>query len=442
MGRVGAVAEGVAAIEGEIEGAGREGFGIDVCLMADGLDGTPARGRPRTNAGEKGGQEMRVALLVSGRGWYRRSGLVWLVGGLLVLAVALPGGASAASDITFVAPAGALAYPDQTPEGPAGYTEAPDAFRTTQVQPVIGIQADAGTQLECHADSVFDTQTCGPGLPGCTAAVCASYQPASPLAADSTPGFGGLFLAVDLLDADGDTIDSQWLKLDVDTTAPDTVLDTIDGPSRFQNPFRPTFTFEVNDENTVGGHAIDHADCSWTTARQNPAWAACPLKFGDGSYRPAPLAHRHHLYAFAVRGTDDFGRSTIASGEYDPVPCTLTVQPPRTLSALLSAGVRMQVSCDTLPSAEVGVYAYALNGRRYATPRGAVAELPMLGRVSLKSTTPAFTAKRLMRLSTQARHAFRNARSLSLVFAAGEPDDLQAGIANDTLSYTTLTLHR
>ena len=110
----------------------------------------------------KRGQEMGVASLASGRGWYRRSGLVWLVGGLLVLGLMSPGVASAASDITFVAPAGALAYPDQTPEGPVGYTEAPDAFRTTQVQPVIGIEADAGAQLQCHANSVFVTQPCGP----------------------------------------------------------------------------------------------------------------------------------------------------------------------------------------------------------------------------------------------------------------------------------------
>ena len=231
-------------------------------------------------------------------------------------------------------------------------------------------------------------------------------------------------------------------ELDVDTTAPHTVLDTIEGPSRFSNPFRPTFTFEVSDDNTVGGRAVDHADCSWTPAGQSQAWAACPLKFGEGSFRPPPLAHGHHLYDFAVRGTDDFGRSTVASGEYDPVPCALSIRRPRTLSGLLSAGVRMRVSCDTLHSAEVGVYAYALNGRRYATPRRAVAELPMLGRVSLRSATPRFTVQRPMRLSAQARHAFRKARSLSVVFAAGEPDDLQAGIADDTLSYVTLTLHR
>ena len=179
---------------------------------------------------------------------------------------------------------------------------------------------------------------------------------------------------------------------------------------------------------------MDHADCSWTPAGHGPVWAACPLRFGDGSFSPSPLAHRHHLYVVAVRGTDDFGRSTVASGEYDPVPCALAIRRPSKLSGLLFSGVRMRVSCDTLRRAEVGVYAYALNGRRYASPRGAVSELPQLGRLSLHSATPGFTVRRLLRLSGRARRAFRKARSLSVVFAAGAPDTIQAGIADDTLS--------
>ena len=128
---------------------------------------------------------MRVAFLALRRGCHGRSEFGWLVGGLLGLALILPAGAAAAPAITFVAPAGAHAYPDQTPEGPLGYTEAADAFRTTQVQPVIGIEADAGAQLQCHADSVFATQPCGPPLPGCSSAVCASYRPSAPLTPDS-----------------------------------------------------------------------------------------------------------------------------------------------------------------------------------------------------------------------------------------------------------------
>ena len=385
---------------------------------------------------------MGVAFRASRRGSERCFEFVWLLGGLLALALILPGAAAAASDITFVAPAGAHAYPDQTPEGPVGYTEAPDAFRTTQVQPVIGIEADAGAQLQCHPDSLLVTQPCGPPLPGCSAAVCGSFQPASPLTPDSTSGPGGFFLAVDLMDSSGDTLDSQWLNVDVDTTAPATRLDGIGVPSTFANPLRPTFTFEVSDSNAVGGNAVDHADCSWTPAGRSPVWAACPLSNGGGSFRPSPLADRHQLYVLGIRGTDDFGRSTVASGEYDPVPCALAIGRRPSLSGLLSSGIRMRVSCDTLRQAEVGVYAYALNGRRYASPRGAVSELPMLGRLSLRSPTTRLTVQRFLRLSASARRAFRKARSLSVVFAAGAADNIEAGIADDTLSYLTLTLHR
>jgi hypothetical protein len=112
----------------------------------------------------------------------RRGMGAWLLGGLLALSLALPVSASAAG-ITFVAPPGARSYPDQS-EGPAGYTEAPLAFRTTDTRPMITIQADGGTQLQCHFDDVFVTQACGGPGAGC-AAVCGSFQPSARLGADS-----------------------------------------------------------------------------------------------------------------------------------------------------------------------------------------------------------------------------------------------------------------
>ena len=385
---------------------------------------------------------MGVEFLALRRRRYVRFDVVLFLGGLLALALVLPAGAVAARRITFVAPAGARAYPDKDPEGPVGFTEAPDAFRTTQVRPVIGIEANAGTRLQCHPDSVFVTKPCGPRLPGCNAAVCASYRPSSPLAPDSTSGPRGHFLAVDLVDSNGNTLDSEWLNLDVDTTAPVTRLGRIGIPSTLSNPFRPTFTFEVGDDNGVGGSAVDHADCSWTRTGRHPVWAACRLKNGGGSFSPPRLAHRHRLYVLGVRGTDDFGRSTTASASYDPVPCALALRRPANLSMLLSSGIQMRVSCDTLHRAEVGLYAYALNGRRYASPRGAVSELPLLGLVSIRSRPLRFTVRRRLRLYGAARREFRQARSLSVVFAAGAPDNIEAGIADDTLSYATLTLHR
>lgn len=138
----------------------------------------------------------------------RRGGLVYLLGCLLALSIALPANASAAG-ITFTAPSGARTYPDQS-EGPAGYTEAL-AFRTTDTRPTIGIQADGsdgGVQLQCHFDSVFVTQTCGGPGPGC-AAICGSFQPADPLGPDSDQFSRGHFLAVDLVDSDGNDVASM-----------------------------------------------------------------------------------------------------------------------------------------------------------------------------------------------------------------------------------------
>jgi hypothetical protein len=369
----------------------------------------------------------------------RRLG-VWLLPGIVAVALVMPQIAAAAPGITFVAPAGALAYPDQDPEGPVGYDEAPNALRTTQLQPVIGIEADSGTQLECHPNSIQTTQPCGPPLPGCAAAVCASYQPSAPLTPDSSPLSTGNFLAVDLLDASGDTLASEWLKLDVDTTAPVTNLDDA-GTNQVDNPFRPTFTFLVTDSNYVGG-VIDHAECAWTSAAQTPSWSACRLTNGAGSFSPGVLPHRHRLYTLSVRGVDDFGRYTTASSSYDPVPCALSVRRPARLSSMLSSGIRVRVSCDTLSHAEVGVYAYALNGKRYASPRGAVSEFPQLGALNIHSRATVFTVNRRLTLYGAARRSFRSARSLSVVLAAGNADVIDAGIADDTLSYQTLTLHR
>src|SRR5438874_13202656 len=82
---------------------------------------------------------------------YRRG--AGLIGLLLALSAAMPAGALGAT-IAFVAPPGARVYPDASSVGPAGYTEAPTAVRTTDSRPLIGIQADGGTQLQCHFDNV------------------------------------------------------------------------------------------------------------------------------------------------------------------------------------------------------------------------------------------------------------------------------------------------
>ncbi|MGZ4293601.1 MAG: hypothetical protein ACXVRM_05120 [Solirubrobacteraceae bacterium] len=364
-----------------------------------------------------------------------------MLAALVALSCALPASAGAAG-ITFVAPPGARAYPDQS-LGPAGYTEAPVAFRTADTRPTIGIQADGGTQLQCHFDNVFVTQSCGGPAPGC-AAICGSFQPSAPLGPDSDQFSRSHFLAVDLVDADGNSVASVWVNLDVDTTPSVIQVDTAGGTLTNQAdtaPLRPAFSYRVTDSNSVGTN-VDTVACAWGPAAASPAFGSCAGRPGSGVFAPGRLAARHRLYRLQVRGTDDFGRSTTASGFYDPVPCALSIRRPTRIASLLSSGIPTRLSCDTIRHVSVAVYAFMVNGDRSATPRGAVSDNPILGRYGVSSASGTFTASKRLRLSGAARAALRGAHSLGLVLAAGDPDKIVAGIADDSLSYQVLTLRR
>ena len=139
-----------------------------------------------------------------------------------------------------------------------------------------------------------------------------------------------------------------------------------------------------------------------------------------------------------MRGTDDFGRASTATGVYDPIPCALTVSRPSRVASLLASGVATRVACDSAKHVAVAVYAFMVNGDRTSSPRGAVGDHPILGEYRLSRTTSTFTASRRLRLSGAARGALRHVRSVGLVVAAGDPDKVEAGIADDSLSYRFL----
>ena len=381
------------------------------------------------------------ALNDEGAGTRRPRLTFWLLSVLLALSVTVPASASAAG-ITFVAPPGARTYADQS-EGPVGYTEGL-AFRTIDTRPLIGIQADGGTALQCHFDNVFVTQTCGGPGPGC-AAVCGSFQPPSPLGPDSEEFTRGHFLAVDLVDADGNSLASTWVNIDVDTTPPVTKVDSSGGVlSNAQTgttPVRPTFDFAVTDSNSVGTN-VDTVACAWGAASASPAFSPCRVSSGgSGTFSPSRLPARHRLYRLQVRGTDDFGRVTTASGVYDPVPCALSFQRPTRLAGLLASGIPTTLNCDTTKHVAVAVFAFMVNGDRSTSPRGAVADNPILGEFRIASKTQTFRASRRLRLSGAARSALRGARSVGLVVAAGLPDNIEAGGADDSVSYQSFVLH-
>jgi hypothetical protein len=363
----------------------------------------------------------------------------------VALALALPVSASAAG-ITFSPPPGSRSYPDQS-EGPVGYTEAPFAFRTTDTRPTITIQADGGSQLQCHFDDVFATQTCGGPGPGC-AAVCGSFQPEVLLGPDSDEFTPGHFLAVDLMDADGNAVASEWVDIDVDTTPPVARLassggvltnDTSDASATA--PLRPNFSFQVTDSNSVGTD-VDTVTCAWGPAATNPAFRSCGGSSGSSTFTPSRLPARHRLYRLQVRATDDFGRSSSASGVYDPVPCALSIRRPARIASLLSSGIPTRLSCDATRRVAVAVYAFMVDGDRSEPPRGAVADNPILGEYQASGRTSTFSVSRRLRLFGAARQALRHTHSIGLVLAAGVPDKVTTGFADDSLSYQVLTLRR
>ncbi|MFL5831599.1 MAG: hypothetical protein ACJ76X_16915 [Solirubrobacteraceae bacterium] len=364
---------------------------------------------------------------------------------LFTMALVAPASAVAAPSISFVAPPGAKAYADQTALGPAGYTEAPLAFRTADTRPTIAIKAEGGVRLVCHFDDVHVDQDCGSAPGSCGASICGSFQPATSLGNDANQFTPAHFLAVDLMDATDSPVASVWLNIDVDTTPPTTHLDNAHGVLTLgdanDNPLRPTFSYEITDSNSIGGN-VDTAACSWTAASAAPAFRSCvaPRAGASRTISVGHLPRKHRLYRLQVRGTDDFGRSTSAAAVYDPIPCVLTIQRPHSIGNLLSSGVQTHLSCDTLRRVSVAVYAFMVNGDKSSSPRGAVADHPVLGEYKVNSRANSFRTSKRLKLFGGARSALRSARSIGLVLAAGEQDKITGGIADDSLSYQSFTL--
>jgi hypothetical protein len=115
-----------------------------------------------------------------------------------------------------------------------------------------------------------------------------------------------------------------------------------------------------------------------------------------------------------------------------------------TVSAWLLGGVVALLFALPASASAADITFIAPSGARTypAAPRGAVSDNPVLGEYQAAGRTRTFTASQRLRLFGAARQALRHARSLGLVLAAGEPDKILAGLADDSLSYQVLILHR
>lgn len=383
------------------------------------------------------------------------SGRRTVVGTLSVICVlgvlALPSLALADTpSITFVAPPGSLTYP---PAGQtvAGFDSAP-AIRTTDTMPVIGIEANGGAQLQCYAlDDVQITATCGPALPGCQAQLCASFQPTSPLSSDESTFYGRYhFLPVQLLDADGDALASESVDIDVSPTAPTVSIDNHGGVLNVDSQTlqkRTDFYYSVSD-NGYQGLARDTVDCSDSPVGAAPVWWPC-----NGSADSAPDGELgttltgfravHRPLLVQVRITDDFGRSSIASAQYDPVPCTARVSRPASLARLAASGVRVRLRCDATYVASMALFTYALNGHRYVKPKAAPAAYKPLVKRTVRSSRSSFTVNAHLRLKGSAARFVRRQRSAGFVLIVGPPKDVISAMGNFPsyrIAYPTFTV--
>lgn len=316
-----------------------------------------------------------------------------------LLALALPGLAAGAT-IAIAPPAGA--HVDQA-DAPPQY------FRTAVTQPTLGIQADAGGQLQCSLDRLPDVWgPCGPPLPGCTATLCASFTPPSPLL--GTAGQSMHVLDVQLLDGGGHRVAAGGQSFTVDTTPPATTARMTSN-----DPLRPSFSYDVSDDEYGDPRlATDTADCSLARLGAPPAWRGCGSTQGEIGYR---VPRRHADWRFQVRGTDDFGRSTVATVDFDPVPCALRAGRPRTLGGAIRSGIPLRLDCSYAPVVDVLLLPLAVNGHRFATPQHALGNRPVIGELTHRSRSARFVLRTRLRLFRDAAAQTRAFRSVTFMVA-------------------------
>jgi len=288
---------------------------------------------------------------------------------LAVLAAALAASAPAAAaapTIAFTPPPGAHV---NTADPPPSY------FRTTQTQPTIGIEASASVDLRCRVDDLGGPwQACGPPLPGCGAVTCASWRPAAPLRSGEHE-----------LDVSTDgTYIAESQSFMVDTTPPAVVLGR---DFEADNPLQPVFNVDATDDDQMEPDlATDRIDCALTRLGGTPAWKPCPAS-RRLSYR---LPRRHVDYRVWVRGTDDFGRTTIRHLDFDPVPCALAIRRPGSLRSLASSGLLVHVTCSYARRADVALYVLR-STHSYPEP-------PLVAGLTVRGRGQHFSFRRRLRL--------------------------------------------
>jgi hypothetical protein len=353
-----------------------------------------------------------------------------LLAALCALIMLSPTGALGDVTVTFRPPAGAHALTSGL---------SPHEFRTTDPQPTIGVEASEGAQLLCTLQNFSDapavTRPCGPPMPGCAAPLCGSFRPSTRLAGKPAREYD---LQVEVLDSAGNQLGNPADQgFSVDLTPP-TV--TLDAPVATK-PLRPVFSFDVEDDATTDAHIQDAVSCSFGRVGAPIVWSACPRPTSAAYRVPA----RHIDYRFGVRGIDDFNRAAYAYREYDPVPCALSIRPPRRLSAVVATGVPLRVRCSYARSVDVGLWPMVVNGHVYSrTPAATVKNRPLLGAARLHGHGRHWSRSYQLRMYPHFAAQTRRFRSTRFLVTAcpTDPDNPCSDLALDVRwSYAEFTAH-
>jgi hypothetical protein len=303
----------------------------------------------------------------------------------VVTCLLLPGAALASVTIDFTPPPGAHLSTEDLP---------PHYFRTANPQPTIGIEASGPATLTCRLnDSVVP---CGPALPGCTAALCASFRPAAPLRGRPASDYQ---LDVEATDSHGNPLGDNEQGFTVDLTPPKIAFFGVD----VLNSLRPVFTFNVVDDQPSSGfiRVNDTANCSLGLLNAAPKWGSCPSP-GSETGAAFHVPRRHVDYRLWIRGVDDFGRATVIHRDYDPVPCAVHATPPRRLRDVALSGVPLRVNCSYVHGVEIGIWPIAVNGHVYThSPAQTVSNRLLLGGLRIRGHGSHWTARQHLHMASQ-----------------------------------------
>lgn len=249
-----------------------------------------------------------------------------------------------------------------------------DTYLVGTQQPTFHVQADqipAGYEVQCQVDGP-PPGPCGTQDPQCPVAQCWTFSPSF-----SSDGDHQLTVAITDPNA-SDDFDVGGVYFSIDTTPPDTKVDTVEGALDFPDPRHVSFAFGRADDDSLDSTF----QCAITSpsAQAPSAWSKC----APGQRQPQKLALAA-TYRFWVRALDFLGRPdpTPATYVFSPTPCHLKlVSHPHKLRAIVQHGLKLRMSCAQPIAFEVQLLLNNAQVNKLGLPS------PVLGVADAQTKTP------------------------------------------------------